>query len=64
MAIDRERRVIGNPVVEIETAKPPIGEVQFDLLAQLPLEADAIAVAHDQHPDHQLGSIEGRPISL
>src|SRR5215471_10172961 len=28
--------------------------MQLDLLAQSPLEADAIAVAHDQHPNHEL----------
>jgi hypothetical protein len=27
MTIDRERRVIGNPVVEIEPAKPSVGEM-------------------------------------
>jgi hypothetical protein len=29
--------------------------MQLYLLAQLPLKADAIAVAHRQHPDHELG---------
>jgi len=28
--------------------------MKFDLLAQPPLEADAIAVADDEHSDHQL----------
>jgi hypothetical protein len=41
--------------VEIEAAKPTVGEVQVYLLAQLPLKADSIAVAHHQHPDHELG---------
>src|SRR5262245_3130096 len=27
MAIDRERRVIGNPIVEIEPAEPSVGEM-------------------------------------
>ena len=63
MAIDRERRVVGHLVVEIEPAEPPIGQMQFDFLAQPPLEADAVAVAHDQHPDHQLG-IDRRPADL
>src|SRR4029077_11010144 len=32
MAIDRERRVIGNAVVEIEPAEPAIGKVKLDIL--------------------------------
>ena len=60
MAIDRERRVVGNVVVKIESTEPSISSVQFDFLAQLPLKADAIAVAHDQHPDRQLG-VDRRP---
>ena len=28
--------------------------MKFDLLAQLPFKADAIAVADNEHPDHQL----------
>src|SRR4051812_49363695 len=37
--------------------------MQFDFLAQSPLKADAIAVAHDQHPDHKLW-INRRPADL
>ena len=55
VTIDRKRRMVGHLVVEIEPAEPSIGQVQLDFLAQPPLEADAVAVAHDQHPDHQLG---------
>ena len=54
MAVDRERQVIRNLVIKLEPAEPPICEVHLDLLAQSPLETDSIAVAHDQHPDHQL----------
>src|SRR5437667_11864834 len=54
MPIDRECRVIWHFVVEIEAAKPAIGEMQLNLLAQSPLKANAVAVAHNQHPDHQL----------
>src|SRR5215469_15594421 len=63
MAIDREGRVIGHFVVEIETAEPPKGEMKLDILTQLALEADAVAVANDQHPEHQLG-IDRRPADL
>jgi hypothetical protein len=70
MAIDRERRVIRHLVVEIEAAKPAIGKVKFKFFAQPPLEADAVAIADDQHPDHKLGinrspanvAIEGREL--
>src|SRR5262249_3585776 len=68
--IDRECRVVRYGIIEIEAAKPAVSEMQFDLLAQSPLEADAIAVAHDQHPNHKLGvdrgptnlAIEGREL--
>src|ERR1700689_1733776 len=63
MAIDRECRVIGHLVVEIKTTKPPVRKVKFKLLAQPPLEADAVAIADDQHSDHQLG-INRRPANL
>src|ERR1700676_1526538 len=59
VTIDRERRVIGHIVVEVEPAEPPVGQMQFDFLAQLPLKTDAVAVADDQHPDHQLGINRG-----
>jgi hypothetical protein len=41
IAIDRERRMIGNRVIEIEPAEPSVGQMQLDFLAQPPLEADA-----------------------
>jgi hypothetical protein len=50
VAIDRERRVMGHFVVESEATEPTIGEVKFDLLAQLALEADAVTIANDEHP--------------
>src|SRR5258705_11531197 len=52
VAIDRERRMIRYLVFEFETAEPAIAEMKFDLLAQPPLKADA--VADDEHSDHQL----------
>jgi hypothetical protein len=56
--------VIGHLVVEIEPAEPSIGQVQLDFLAQLPLKADAIAVAQISIRIISSGSIDGRPISL
>jgi hypothetical protein len=63
MAIDRERRVIGHLIVEIEPAKPSVRKVKLKLFAQPPLGADAVAIADDQHPDHQLG-INRRPTNV
>jgi hypothetical protein len=42
--------VMGHLVVESEATEPTIGEVKFDLLAQLALEADAVTIANDEHP--------------
>src|SRR6201993_367995 len=41
-----EGRVVGNGVIEIEPADPSVGEMEPHLLAQLPLGADAEAVAY------------------
>ena len=46
--------MIRNSVFEIEAAKPAVSKMQFHLLTQSSLTADAVAVAYDQHPDHQL----------
>jgi hypothetical protein len=61
VAINRKRRMIGNPVIELEAAEPTITEMKFDLLAQLPFKADAIAVPDNEHPDHQLRIDRGPP---
>ena len=63
VAIDRERRVVRHFVIKMEAAKPAISEMQLDLLAKPPLEADAVAIAHNQHPDHELG-IDRRPANV
>ena len=68
--IDRECRVVGYRVVQIEAAEPAVSKMQLDLLAQSPLEADAVAVADQQHPEHEFGidrrtadfAIEGRQL--
>src|SRR5207247_7363653 len=38
---------------------PPVGAACLYLLAQPPLEADAVAVAHDEHPEAELGVDRG-----
>jgi hypothetical protein len=47
--------MIGYMAVEPKPAKPPIGQIEMDFLAQTPLGADAKAITDDQYPDHQLG---------
>lgn len=46
MAVLQKRRMIRYPVGQIETAKPPLGQVQMILFAESPLGADAKAIAH------------------
>jgi hypothetical protein len=55
--------VIGHLIVEIEATKPAVRKVKFDLLAQPPLGADAVAIADNQHPDHKL-RINRRPANV
>ena len=62
VAVLREGRMVGHLAFQTQPTKPPIGQVEVHLLAQPPLRADAIAVAHQQHPDHQL-RINRRPAS-
>ena len=40
--------------VQTQPTEPSLGKVEMHLLAQSPLRPDAEAVAHKQHPDHQL----------
>ena len=54
MPVLGEGRVIRHIGLEAEPAEPPVGQVEMNLLAQSTLGADAVAVAHQQHPDHQL----------
>jgi len=62
MAVLGEGGVVWDASLQTEVAKPAIGEVQVNLLAEASLGADAEAVADDQHPDHQL-RIDRRPPS-
>ena len=43
----------------IKAAKPPVGKVQMDLLAETAFRTDAEVIPHKQHPDQQLRS-DGR----
>src|SRR6516162_3888904 len=55
MSVDRKSRMVGNVVIEIEATEPAVSEVELNFLAQLPFGADAVAVADDEHPDHEFG---------
>jgi hypothetical protein len=49
-----ERRVVRSLVLQVHLAEPAVGQVQLDFVTELALRADAVAVADDEHPDHQL----------
>ncbi len=45
--------MVRHSVVEPQAAEPAVGEVEMDFVAQPAFGANAVAVADDQHPDHQ-----------
>ena len=49
----REGGVIGNLVLDAETAEPAVGEVELHFAAERAFRADREHVADDEHPDHQ-----------
>src|SRR4029077_1639577 len=59
VAVLREGRMIRHIAFQPEPAEPAICEIEVDLLAQPPFRADAEAIAHQQHPDHQFGIDRG-----
>src|SRR5262245_1812064 len=54
-----ERRRLRSLVVEIELAEPAVSKVQGHFLAQPALMTNAIAVADQEHTDHQFGIDRG-----
>jgi hypothetical protein len=46
-------RVIGDFIFKAQPAEPAIRQVQMSLFAQSPLGANALAIAHEQHANHQ-----------
>jgi two-component system, OmpR family, response regulator len=52
-------RMIRNLIVEIELAEPAVNKLQRHFLAQAELMANVIAVADQEHLDHQLGIDRG-----
>ena len=59
VAVLREGRMVGHRIGQIEATEPAIRQVQMHLLAEPPLRPDTEGIAHDQHPDHQLGIDRG-----
>src|SRR5205814_1664596 len=53
IASPRERRMIGDGILDTELAEPSISEVHLHLAADQPLRADRKDIPHDQQPDHQ-----------
>jgi hypothetical protein len=60
----RERRMIGDTILDAEIAEPPIGQIEPHFLAEPALRANAVGIADDQHRIISSGSIEGRPVWL
>jgi hypothetical protein len=48
-----EHRMIGNPVLDTELAKPSVGQIDLHLSANPSFRADRKHVADDQHSDHE-----------
>jgi hypothetical protein len=46
--------MIRDAIFKPKPTEPPVGQVKLNLLTQTPFRADRIAVANQQHPDHQL----------
>jgi hypothetical protein len=61
MAVRREGRAVGNAVGQNKAAEPAAGEVETDLFAKTALGPNAVAIANDQHPDHELRIDRGPP---
>jgi hypothetical protein len=64
MPVLGEGRVIRYRPIQTKPAEPPVGQIEVNLVAQAPLRSDTEAVTNQEHPDHQFGSIEGRPVML
>jgi hypothetical protein len=53
MAVLGKGRVVGHVAIEAKAAEPAIGQIEVNLVTQPPLGTNAVAVAHQQHTDHQ-----------
>src|SRR3546814_15958085 len=55
MTVLREAGMVWHLPVQPKAAEPAIGKVEMDFFAKPSFRPDAHAIAHDQHPHHQLG---------
>jgi hypothetical protein len=53
VARPRECRVIRQSVLDAQTAKPSVGQIDLNLTPQGSFRTDSEDIADDQHPDHQ-----------
>ena len=60
MPVLREGRVVWDLALHAQPAEPPVRQIEVHLFAEPPLRVDRVAVADDQHPDHQL-RVDRRP---
>jgi hypothetical protein len=51
-------------LIEAQTGEPAPRQMHVQLLHQLALAADAVQIADEENAQQELGSIEGRPLSL
>lgn len=45
--------MVGNGIFETQSAEPTISQIEMNLLAQAPFRTNAVAVADNQHSNHQ-----------
>ena len=50
----RKGRMVRHRVGQVEPAKPPIRQIDMHLFTEASLGSNALAIAQQQHPDHQL----------
>src|SRR3569833_1397377 len=54
MAVLGETGMLGYRILQAQATEPAVGQIELDFFAQAPLGTNAIAVADDEHADHQL----------
>src|SRR3569833_1039361 len=59
MAVLGETGMLGYRILQAQATEPAVGQIELDYFAQAPLGTNAIAVADDEHADHQLRVARG-----
>ena len=52
MAVQQERRMMGNFVLQTEAAELGVGQIHLHVITKPTLRADRITVPDHSHPDH------------